>query len=89
VAGVALAIEFDGERVGKGRVVLSGAAPVPWRSRGAESELTGKILDRDTASRAAAAAMADARPLEHNRYKVALFRGMIEEELLRLAAQEL
>jgi xanthine dehydrogenase YagS FAD-binding subunit len=69
-------------------VVLSGAAPVPWRSWGAENELTGKTLNRETASKAAAAAMADARPLEHNRYKVALFRGLIEEELMKLASGE-
>jgi len=86
VAGVALAIQFDGDRVKQGRVVLSGAAPVPWRSEAAENELAGRVLNTETASRAASAAVADARPLEHNRYKVALFRGMIEEELLKLAA---
>lgn len=87
VAGVALAIEFDGGRVKQGRVVLSGAAPVPWRSKAAENELKDKIMNAETASKAAAAAVAEARPLEHNRYKVALFQGLIEEELLKLAGE--
>jgi xanthine dehydrogenase YagS FAD-binding subunit len=85
VAAVALALQFDGERISRARVVLAGAAPVPWRSREAETALVGSKLDAETAGRAAEAAMQKAEPLEHNGYKVALFKGLIEEELLKLA----
>jgi xanthine dehydrogenase YagS FAD-binding subunit len=85
VAGVALALQFEGEKVARARVVLSGAAPVPWRSREAETALTSGRLDAETAGRAAAAAMQEAQPLAHNAYKVALFKGLIEEELRKLA----
>jgi xanthine dehydrogenase YagS FAD-binding subunit len=85
VAGVALALQMDGDIVRNGRVVLTGAAPVPWRSKAAEESLLGKTLDFRSARAAAEAAMAEARPLAHNGYKVPLFKGLIEEELLKLA----
>jgi xanthine dehydrogenase YagS FAD-binding subunit len=85
VAAVALALQFDGDRIGRARVVFGGAAPVPWRSREAETALVGSKLDAETARRAAEAAMQKAELLEHNGYKVALFKGLLEEELLKLA----
>jgi xanthine dehydrogenase YagS FAD-binding subunit len=81
VAGVALALQFKGESVSSARIVLSGAAPVPWRSKEAEEVITGKIVDAATAKKAGAAAMRNAQPLEHNAYKVPLFKGIIEEAL--------
>ncbi|MFW5975503.1 MAG: FAD binding domain-containing protein [Desulfosalsimonas sp.] len=81
LAGVALALEMDGDTVKKARVVLSGAAPVPWRSREAESEISGKKLDSSTIREAANAAVAKATPLSGNAYKIDMFRGVIEEEL--------
>ncbi len=85
LAGVALALQFDGGRVTDGRVVLSGAAPVPWRSREVEQVIAGKPLDAATCGAAARAAMAAAQPLERNGYKVPLFEGVIEEALLAIA----
>ncbi len=85
LAGVALALVIDGSRVREARVVLSGAAPVPWRARGAEAALAGRKLDAKSAAAAAEAAVTGAEPLEHNGYKVALFRGLIAEQLEALA----
>jgi xanthine dehydrogenase YagS FAD-binding subunit len=84
LAGVALALQFSSNRVSQGRVVLSGVAPVPWRSREAEAVITGQRLDAGTASRAAEATLRTARPLAHNGYKIPLVRGLIEEELLAI-----
>ena len=83
--GVALALHFGGDRVTKARVVLSGAAPIPWRSREVEQVITGKPLNAKIAARAAEAAVKRAEPLEGNGYKISLFRGVIEEELLAIA----
>jgi len=85
LAGVALAIQLNGNRVERARVVLSGAAPIPWRSKEVEEAITGKRLDADTVAHAAEAAVKKAETLEHNTYKVPLFRGIIEEELLAMA----
>jgi len=82
LAGLALAIKFNGDVVAGARAVLSGAAPIPWRSHEIENSIIGRRLDESTAVKAAEAAMMDARPLAQNDYKIPLFRGMIEEELL-------
>jgi xanthine dehydrogenase YagS FAD-binding subunit len=85
LAGVALALQFSDGKVVGGRVVLSGAAPVPWRSTAVEKVITGEKLTARTIARAADAVVRDAEPLEHNGYKVPLFRGLIEEELAAIA----
>jgi xanthine dehydrogenase YagS FAD-binding subunit len=85
LAGVALALQFSGERVMKARVVLSGAAPIPWRAKGAEEVITGTTLDSGTIAKAATAVLENARPLEHNGYKVPLFQGLLEEQLSAIA----
>lgn len=87
LAGAALVFRFSGERVDRARVFLSGAAPVPWRSREVEEEIRGRTLDRETAARAAAAGVRKASPLAGNHYKVDLFEGMLEEELLKAGEQ--
>ena len=86
LAGVALALRFDGKRVIGSRVVLSGAAPVPWRSTGVEQVIRGKELTADVIAAAAKAVTSGAEPLEKNGYKLPLFQGVIEEELTRTAA---
>jgi xanthine dehydrogenase YagS FAD-binding subunit len=85
LASVALALQFDGDKITKARVVFGGAAPVSWRSKEVEEVITGRHLDAETVNRAAAAAVKNAQPLKHNGYKIPLFRGMIEEELRAMA----
>jgi len=81
LAGVALAIGFDGDRVRSARVFLSGAAPVPWRSNATEEAIVGTTLDAATIEKAAAATITGAEPLERNGYKVPLFEGLMKEQL--------
>jgi xanthine dehydrogenase YagS FAD-binding subunit len=83
LAGIALALQFDGKRVSKAKVALAGAAPVPWRSREVEEAIIGRSLDPQTIAKAASAAVAQANPLSQNEYKVSLFRAAIQEELER------
>jgi len=85
LASVALAVQFDGDKIVKARVVLGGAAPVPWRSKEAEEAITGRRLDAETVNRAAAAAVKNAQPLKHNGYKIPLFRGTMEEALTAMS----
>jgi len=85
LAGCALALTFDGDDVDDARIVLAGAAPIPWRATAAEAKLRGRPLDDDVIAEAAAAAVADARPLTKNGYKVPLFQGMLREELANAA----
>ena len=84
LAGLAAVVSMDGDRVETVSLVLSGVAPKPWRAVDAERALTGGQLDSETIARAAEAAVAGAQPLEHNRYKVQLVRGLMEETLRAL-----
>jgi xanthine dehydrogenase YagS FAD-binding subunit len=81
LAGVALAVVLDGGVVRSARVFLSGAAPVPWRSTTVEAAITGRALDAATIAAAGDAAVAGAEPLSGNGYKIALFKGLVAEQL--------
>ena len=85
LAGVALALQLTSGKVTDVRIVLSGAAPIPWRSVDAEKALMANVLDSDSIKRTAALSVNSARPLNHNAYKIPLFRGIMEEELMNLS----
>jgi xanthine dehydrogenase YagS FAD-binding subunit len=57
---------------------------VPWRSAEAEKVVKERRLDRDRAAKAAAAAVKNAEPMEQNEYKIPLFRGLIEQQLMAI-----
>src|SRR5579883_430720 len=86
LAGAAIVVAMAEGKVRTARVVLSGVAPVPWRSTDAEKTIIGKPLDAAVAVAAAAAAVKGASPLADNGYKVPLVRGILEETLTALAA---
>lgn len=85
LAGVAAVLRLDERRVvDHVRVVLSGVAPIPWRSQAAErvllgAEPTGRVLQE-----AADAAVADAAPLKHNAFKIPLLRTLVRRALRSL-----
>lgn len=86
LAGLALALGVSQDGVvSAARVVFSGVAPVPWRSRAVEELITGQRLDAELARRAGEAAVEGARPMRHNGYKVELLRGLVERELAAIA----
>jgi xanthine dehydrogenase YagS FAD-binding subunit len=78
LVSVAVALDVDGGIVRDLRLVLGGVAHKPWRSLAAEDELRGRAPDPGAIRRAAAAAVAGARPYRHNAFKVALAQAAIE-----------
>lgn len=83
LASVALVVAADGAGVVTGaRVVLGAAAPAPWRAKAAENVLVGRKIDAGVAKDAAEAAVKGAEALAKNGYKLALFRGIVEEQLM-------
>ena len=84
LVSVALAVRMSGSAIAEARVVLGGVAPAPWRSAAAEAALIGRQPTSSVAAEVAAAAVAQARPLEQNAYKVLLTKGAIVESLLAL-----
>ncbi|MFP4477174.1 MAG: FAD binding domain-containing protein [Desulfatibacillaceae bacterium] len=85
LSGVALALAMNGGKVTSGKVYLSGAAPVPWRSQATEQAILGKSLDEKTIQDASRAVVEGAKPLSQNRYKLDLFTGTMAEELEKAA----
>jgi len=68
------------------RIVLGGVAPVPWRVPAAEKFLIGKSLQPDVLAQAGKIALADAKPLEKNEYKVPLAQTLIRRALTKAAS---
>jgi xanthine dehydrogenase YagS FAD-binding subunit len=66
------------------RVALGSISPKPHEVSAANEFLEGKILDEATAAAAADLILKDARPLEHNAYKVPLAHALIRRTLLKL-----
>jgi|SRR5450759_348044 xanthine dehydrogenase YagS FAD-binding subunit len=86
LAGAAIVLVIAEGKVKTARVVLSGVAPVPWRSAEAEKAIIGKPLDATAVAIAAEAAVKGAMPMADNGYKVPLVRGILEEILTALSA---
>jgi len=84
VAGVAL--KMRGSTVKSARIVMGYVAPVPWPSPEAEQALVGQPINKDTAQRAAEAALTNVKPLSHNAYKVQLARVALKRAILKAAS---
>lgn len=82
LAMASVALEMDGDKVKSARVVLGQVAPVPWVSAEAAQALVGKSITPDTAMTAANAAVAGARPLSHNKYKITLAKVAVKRAVL-------
>jgi len=86
LATAAVALELDGGKVGRARVVLGQVAPIPWTATEAEELLRGKTIDRAVAQQAGEAAVQKARALSHNQYKIQLARVAVKRALLKAAS---
>ncbi|HSD45720.1 MAG TPA: xanthine dehydrogenase family protein subunit M [Pyrinomonadaceae bacterium] len=69
------------------RIVLGGVAPIPWRVPQAEKFVIGKQLSPDVLSEAGKIALADAKPLEKNAYKVPLAQTLVRRALAKVGGQ--
>jgi xanthine dehydrogenase YagS FAD-binding subunit len=86
LASVATAIQLAPNRTVKDvRIVLGGVAPIPWRVPEAEKFLVGKELKPDVLAEAAKIALAEAKPLEKNAYKVPLTQTLVRRALAKVA----
>ena len=81
-AAVAVRLAPD-QTVREARIVLGGVAPIPWRVPNAEKFLVGKNLKPDVLAEAAKLALADAKPLEKNAYKVPLAQTLVRRALAK------
>jgi len=86
LAAAAVALKMTGKNVDAARITLGHVAPVPWRAKAAEQALTGKTLSDEVAAQVADAAVASAKPLSRNSYKVQLARVAVKRAILAAAS---
>ena len=87
VVSVASVLTIDNEVCKDARIVLGAVAPDPVRARNAEEAIKGRILDEGVAEEAANRALAGARPLKMNHYKVEIAKTLVKRTILQLAAK--
>ena len=85
VVSAAIVLQMDGPICRFARVVLGGVAPIPWRLPDVEQALTGQPITEETAARAGDLAIAGARPLAKNAYKLPLTRNLVRRTIRDLA----
>jgi xanthine dehydrogenase YagS FAD-binding subunit len=83
LAMAAVALQMDGNTVKSARVVMGHVAPIPWVSDEASDALVGKTITPETAMSAANAAVAHAKPLSMNKYKVTLAKVAVKRAVLK------
>jgi xanthine dehydrogenase YagS FAD-binding subunit len=78
-------LTMNGNTIRSGRVVLGAVAPIPWRSKAAEAALAGKPLNEQTAIAAGDAAVAEAKPMSGNVYKVQIAKTAVKRAIMQAA----
>jgi len=87
LASVAAAVQLaPNKTVRAARIVLGGVAPIPWRVPAAENYLVGKTLSAEVLAETGKIALAEAKPLEKNAYKVPLTQTLVRRAVAKAAA---
>ncbi|KQT02883.1 carbon monoxide dehydrogenase [Rhizobium sp. Leaf391] len=79
-------IELDGGKISRASIALGSVAQKPWRLVKAEHELVGLPPTREAVLPALRAALADARPLSQNRYKISMAAGAAARAIVEASA---
>lgn len=85
LATASVALTMKGDTVASARVVLGHVAPTPWVSAEAARAMEGKTVTAETAEAAGKAAVAAARPLSMNAYKVQIAAAAVKRALMAAA----
>ena len=85
IADVAVVLEMSGAKCKSANIVLGAAAPIPMKSKEASELLTGSSLSDEVINQAAEASMQNATPLDHNAYKVPIFKTLVRRVVKELA----
>ena len=81
VVSAAIVVDMRDDVCQRARIVLGGVAPIPWRLPEVERMLEGQRITSELAGKAGEAAVAGARPLAKNGYKVPLTRALVKRTL--------
>ena len=86
LVSAAVGLDVQGGVIRSARVALGGVGTVPWRVPAVEKALVGKAPTEDNFRAAAALAVRDAAPREHNKFKVELAQRTLVRALLEVTA---
>ena len=78
-------LTMDASTVKAARIVMGAVAPIPWRSQAAERALVGTTITETVAVEAAAAAMAGAKALSGNAYKIQITKTAVKRAIMKAA----
>jgi len=81
LASAAVVVQVSGGKIARARIAFGGVGTKPWRSREAEKALEGQAASPDVFKQAAEAAMAGAKPLKYNGFKIELAKRALVRTL--------
>jgi xanthine dehydrogenase YagS FAD-binding subunit len=84
LVSVAAALDVEAGTVKAARLALGGVGTKPWRAWEAEAALIGQPANEASYRAAAEVALRDAKPLQHNRFKIEMAKRAITRALLTL-----
>ncbi|MDJ0367460.1 xanthine dehydrogenase family protein subunit M [Hymenobacter sp. H14-R3] len=84
LVSAAVGLDVQGGTIRSARVALGGVGTVPWRVLAVEKYLVGKPATEENFRAAAALAVRDAKPYEHNKFKLELAQRTIVRALLEV-----
>jgi xanthine dehydrogenase YagS FAD-binding subunit len=87
IVNCAVLITRKDGKVSAARICLNAVHVIPYRAVKAEQVITGRAIDEAAADEAGAAAVAEAKPLEHNKYMVAIARTLVKRSILACAGK--
>ena len=82
LAAASVNLVMSGPTVKSARVVMGAVAPVPWRAQAAERVLAGKAITEAIAVESANAALAGARPMSGNAYKIQIAKTAVKRAIM-------
>jgi xanthine dehydrogenase YagS FAD-binding subunit len=82
LATCSVVLQMDGARVKSAKIVLGHVAPVPWVSAEGAAAIIGKEVTPENAMAAANAALAGAKSLGKNKYKITVAKAAVKRALL-------
>jgi xanthine dehydrogenase YagS FAD-binding subunit len=82
IVNCAAVITRSAGKIRAARICLNAVSVKPYRASRAEETIIEKVIDETTAEAAGISAMSDAKPLEHNRYKVQIGKTLVKRAIL-------
>ncbi len=82
LAAASVNLVMSGPTVKSARIVMGAVAPIPWRVPAAERVLQGKAVTEAIAAEAATAAVAGARAMSNNAYKIQIAKTAVKRAIL-------